>query len=284
MKSGVYQILNLVNGKRYIGSSINLKFRIWTHKHELKNGKHDNKHLLYSYSKYGKENFDFKILEYCENSELIAIEQFYIDLFGINNLYNNRILANSNKGIKHTEEFKQARRNFRHTEEAKKRIKESAKSRKYGPLPEFRKEQLRKLRLGKDPVNKGKKGLQGKNKTSFSPGIVPWNKNIKTWKPSWNSGTKGICKPNKTSFKKGESVSPKTQFKKGGVPWNAIKFKLVSPDGILYEGAGITSFAKSLGYSREMAKLISEEIKSFKGWTLPKENTQYDKIIKINTA
>jgi hypothetical protein len=31
----------------------------------------------------------------------------------------------------------------------------------------------------------------------------------------WNKGTKGVMQPNKTSFKKGVSVSPNTQFKKG---------------------------------------------------------------------
>ncbi len=36
---------------------------------------------------------------------------------------------------------------------------------------------------------------------------IAWNKGIKTNKPAWNSGTKGICKPNSGSRKKG-CVSP----------------------------------------------------------------------------
>ncbi len=37
---------------------------------------------------------------------------------------------------------------------------------------------------------------------------------------SWNKGTKGICKSNSGSFKKGKRNSPKTEFRKGMIPWN----------------------------------------------------------------
>lgn len=46
-----------------------------------------------------------------------------------------------------------------------------------------------------------------------------WLSNINFYPPpnriAWNKGTKGLCKPNSGTFKKGQSISPSTQFKKG---------------------------------------------------------------------
>ena len=41
-KSGIYQIRNLVNGKIYVGSAVNLRARMQSHFGELKNNKHNN--------------------------------------------------------------------------------------------------------------------------------------------------------------------------------------------------------------------------------------------------
>lgn len=48
----------------------------------------------------------------------------------------------------------------------------------------------------------------------------------------WNKGTKGITKSNSGSFKKGISISPKTQFKKGQNPWNKDKKNCFSEESI----------------------------------------------------
>lgn len=39
---GIYMLLNTKNGKRYIGSSINIRRRLWTHRALLRHNKHDN--------------------------------------------------------------------------------------------------------------------------------------------------------------------------------------------------------------------------------------------------
>lgn len=44
-KSGVYCIINLIDGKRYVGSAIDLKERLNQHYRELSTHKHFNDHL-----------------------------------------------------------------------------------------------------------------------------------------------------------------------------------------------------------------------------------------------
>jgi group I intron endonuclease len=97
---GIYEIINIISGKRYVGSSAYLGERISEHARLLNNGKHSNKYLQNAYSKYGGKNFRFKILLYCSKENLIFYEQRAIDAYGIKNLYNIRIKAESNQGLK----------------------------------------------------------------------------------------------------------------------------------------------------------------------------------------
>lgn len=50
--SGIYGIFNLVNGKVYIGSAINLKKRFSDHKGRLQKQKHRNGYLQNAWNKY----------------------------------------------------------------------------------------------------------------------------------------------------------------------------------------------------------------------------------------
>ena len=79
--SGVYKIMNTINNKIYIGSSINIKYRWTEHKRYLKNNKHHSNHLQRSWNKYGKNNFKFEILEECKETDLLIREQYYLDLY-----------------------------------------------------------------------------------------------------------------------------------------------------------------------------------------------------------
>lgn len=54
--SGIYKILNIKNGKFYIGSSNNIKVRWSQHKTLLKNNKHENKYLQNAWNKYGGQS------------------------------------------------------------------------------------------------------------------------------------------------------------------------------------------------------------------------------------
>ena len=87
-KCGIYQLRNIINNHIYIGSSKNLKERIKSHFKSLKYNKHDNKHLQNAYNKYGKDNFVFEIIEYCEIEERFKIEQYWLDIYFGNKCYN----------------------------------------------------------------------------------------------------------------------------------------------------------------------------------------------------
>lgn len=78
MNVGIYCILNLINGKLYIGQSTNLNKREYDHFRHLNNGNHPNPHLQFAFNKYGRDNFDFILITYCSEEELDELEQHYI--------------------------------------------------------------------------------------------------------------------------------------------------------------------------------------------------------------
>jgi len=80
--TGIYEIKNILNNHRYIGSSINLRKRFYEHLSLLKKSKHSNSYLQNAWNKYGKKHFVFNVLETCEpiKDTLLAIEQKYLDL------------------------------------------------------------------------------------------------------------------------------------------------------------------------------------------------------------
>jgi len=72
---------NKINDKRYIGSSEDLRNRMYSY--------YNNNHLLRNKSmaiccaliKHGYSNFSLTILEYCEVAELLIREKHYWDIF-----------------------------------------------------------------------------------------------------------------------------------------------------------------------------------------------------------
>jgi group I intron endonuclease len=78
---GIYCITNLVNNKKYIGQSINIRRRWKEHRVELKANTHCNNYLQNSWNKYGKNLFEFIILEECTEDKLNSFEEKWINYF-----------------------------------------------------------------------------------------------------------------------------------------------------------------------------------------------------------
>lgn len=106
MRSGIYRIICMITGMSYIGQSKNIDKRIEVHFKKLILGKHSNKHLQSAFNLYSAENFVAEIIEVCSVDDLIDREQFWIDNYGFENLYNMRPAAGSNLGHKWTDESK----------------------------------------------------------------------------------------------------------------------------------------------------------------------------------
>lgn len=109
MKSGIYQILNTVNGKIYIGSTTNLRARKSGHFTALSRGRHENPRLQNAWNLYGSDVWVFEVLELCPTEQLLILEQRYLDRFwdGGINCYNIAKIAEApGKGIPKSPETK----------------------------------------------------------------------------------------------------------------------------------------------------------------------------------
>ena len=78
---GVYALINTVNGKCYIGSSINLSNRLLDYYQPAYIASQPNRHINRAILKYGIESFLIVILEYIDHADLHVSEQAWIDSF-----------------------------------------------------------------------------------------------------------------------------------------------------------------------------------------------------------
>lgn len=101
MTCGVYEIVNTVNGKRYVGSSKNIEKREKEHFNDLRRGRHHAIALQRAWNKYGENNFYFSVIEECADVELIEREQAHLDS-GFD--YNSSPTAGNCLGVKHSDE------------------------------------------------------------------------------------------------------------------------------------------------------------------------------------
>lgn len=88
--SGIYAWINEINGKVYIGRSVNLYKRVYDEMNGFQNGKEQNmKKLFNAIKKHGIENFRVVKLEECSKENLNTLEKFYIEHYDSkNNGYN----------------------------------------------------------------------------------------------------------------------------------------------------------------------------------------------------
>ena len=152
MKFGcIYCITNKINGKNYIGQTINMRARTNAHKRGASNSYIDR-----SIKKHGKENFSFSIIEnFVPECDLNKKERFYINKFNTlnpngynltpggeslrgkdNPMYGKRGINSPIYGIKRSEAMKRKiseanKRRGAWTEETRKRASESHKGYKW---------------------------------------------------------------------------------------------------------------------------------------------------------
>lgn len=104
-RSGIYEIVNVVNGKRYIGSAASFSIRFRDHASTLRRGTHRNCKLQHSWDKHGEAAFSFRPVLICAPKDLLFYEQRCLD--GLRPEYNIATTADSPfRGRKHTAEWR----------------------------------------------------------------------------------------------------------------------------------------------------------------------------------
>lgn len=81
MITGIYQIRNRVNCKRYIGSASGVDgvySRFYDHIRELRQNKHHNQALQEDFNFFGIDNFSFEFIEECKAEDCATRETLYL--------------------------------------------------------------------------------------------------------------------------------------------------------------------------------------------------------------
>lgn len=121
-KAGVYCLTNTKNGKTYIGSSNNLRRRFYDYfnLHTLITRRHRT--IIYNaLLKYGHSSFTLEVLEYCNESDLLERETYYIRL--LNPSYNILKQGGSLLGFKHSQATLAKMRARKHNEVTRKKMR-----------------------------------------------------------------------------------------------------------------------------------------------------------------
>ena len=165
MQSGVYEIVNLVNGKRYVGSAVNLSARHRDHLHRLRKGIHHSIALQRAWNKYGPQSFGMvRVIEKCEVSVLVDREQWWINF--LRPEYNVCKVAGSSLGRKHTPETRQkmalAKTGTKHSAATKAKMSATRTGRK---IPAMRRHMIgNKFALGYRHTEETKAAMSKKRK------------------------------------------------------------------------------------------------------------------------
>jgi group I intron endonuclease len=159
--SGVYEIVNSVNGKRYIGSSTNIPSRLRLHKWALLGGRHINPNLQCDWNLHGDKIFIFRQILRCDPEMIFIYEQ--LCLIGLKPEYN---IAN---------DAAVSARGLKRSDETRKRISLSliGNHRRLGtPTPDAMRVRLREVNIGKKLADETKikisQALKGRKKHPLS--------------------------------------------------------------------------------------------------------------------
>lgn len=86
-KCGIYCILNIATGKRYIGQSIDVDKRRLGHFCDLASQRHHNTRLQFDFEAYGIDGFEFRVLEETLEAMLDLSERAWISYYDSTNAY-----------------------------------------------------------------------------------------------------------------------------------------------------------------------------------------------------
>jgi group I intron endonuclease len=298
---GIYSIININNGKRYVGQSGNIFRRLVNHLNDLLQDSHYNEYLQRSFNKHTKNAFLVEVLQYCENDEfkLLEAEQHWIDFYQSYDKdkgYNwGPCAANPFKGAKHTDETKQKisllnkgrkmpegfGENLSHKLTGRKRKQWEINNIKQGIIEKKAHEKEKKRILLVSPEGEVIEifGIREFCKTarlcrsSIHKLLRGERIIIAGWKlfDGENAYSSPILKkgtsynPEERSRKIREARMSKTTRKR----WKIIQF--LSPDGQVYEVNNLSSLSRTIGIPQYiLSSLARGDRKQYQGWKILK--------------
>lgn len=247
----IYIIENLINNKKYVGQTKNPEYR-W------KRHIHDDIHIPSliigrAFIKYGIENFDFKIIEECQDDEMSDREKFWIkqlrtyikdpECHGYNMTPGGEKLYGQDNPFY----------NKKHTNETKTKLSMNAKNRIGSKNPFYGKHHSERAKQKISTANTGKKKSE-EMKQAISERMLP------------NNPFKGKHHSKETKIKISESV-------KGRIPYNAKQW-------IATRDAKVLSFP-SIG--KVMQWIIENDLVNETNFTMAKLKNRLKKSEQNNT-
>jgi group I intron endonuclease len=109
-RTGTYEIVCTVTGRRYVGScsaSRGVEYRWKTHLRDLRAGRHHSQKLQRAWDKYGEDEFVFALIQECPPEDCRAAEQRLLDAVALDETLNCAPLATGGgtmSGRKHSPE------------------------------------------------------------------------------------------------------------------------------------------------------------------------------------
>lgn len=107
--TAIYKISNIINGKFYVGSTVDTRVRFQTHRRQLRKGTHHCAPLQHSWNKHGEAVFRFDVVEQVETREgLFDAENRWLEAHhGKSHCYNVSKHADApTRGMKFSDEHK----------------------------------------------------------------------------------------------------------------------------------------------------------------------------------
>ena len=161
-KTCIYKIVHIPTQRCYVGHTTQgAQWRWYGHLYCLIRGTHLSKYMQNVWNKYGQDEFEFVLIEYCDPKDRLVREQYWID--ELDSVFNTAKVAGTTYGTKRTVEVRkkfseiqtkmQTAQRFLHTEEAQKRHNEVMKTKEY-------REKMSKVMKGK------KKSLETRRRMS----------------------------------------------------------------------------------------------------------------------
>lgn len=237
----IYEIKNKVDGKRYIGQSVDAVKRWDEHVYRLNNQRHENKYLQAAWNKYGHRNFTFNILDVCANHEELDISE--INRINEYNTFDRKFGYNLMKGgSKHSSYQNRLNRS------------KSMRPEGYPPVVDytglvFHMENLREF-------------ARQHNLSQFGLRSVVVTKEYFHYK-GWRLATPdtiGILFSDDDKLKRGNRISmAKLKHRYPDV---------ISPDGTTYKVENLSQFCRDHSLSKSnMCQLLRNKKQIYKGWT-----------------